>query len=989
MSISVVDSNYSTRNHGTGNNFLLSSTRQIVTDYVDIVCEFDFQSSINEQILIVALNKIRILGGLWSNKGYVLGDTVHIYGTIVNGGITAPFTALALNVTAINGDTLTLSGSLDPSSTGIIVGQVMPSQAGSNSNTAMGILNTSRTAPETVELFHNLISNSSAGGTGSLFDGEVNKFNFEGVGASGLGGTSIGVQQGNKSGGSYISYELERLADVLATDWSFTVVNNVSYRITLVYANPLKFQDSDFLKPSWFDANNSLKPFYGFRAISEQNNPNSVLTQNYAGQLGNVGWRDESYNQGVNEFTVVSVAITDSSLNPLSEVDFSQSCILTATITHPSVNFLEAAEIEFNLIPDVETIKNQPDRHCDLIQLSNFFINSVPTITSQVFGTNGAEMQTSSESLNVATSNQIIVQFTLDPNLAFTTLINSMGSDTRRYVITATVESTGGNENDNNAVPLTLKQGILELAPIVGSPYPTREQSFFNHANLVTGTPDGTYRGCTEDDFLYKALFNLEQGEVWTGIDLKIQVVRDSDNSTFDLISKFVNLTNFIVNVDDEIQINYTEPITQYLESPDRNALSVSLTGNDVGTEYEVQILWSLMASWRYWIDQSNAFVDFFDGALPNNGMNAEWMRYLRLAGYSLRVRVNLIDDNNTAYFFGAGIDLQDYDDTPDVTTVFEYYDSSNIQQTSWVANDIMTIKAIHTLTSGTWDVNDTWGWNSVRPFQNEANKRISTVWDWTSQNNPLMPLTGDTKASLTFPTPDVAVVECRVNTAMISVETATAIGRIESPIDPVCVSPIDYLFDQVVASSDSELDYIEALEGFLINGIIAKNMCCPTCDVLNSETGLLDEVYIFGADITATNPLSPYTGATVCCTDSYGTLSGCSGTFDSDWDAFMLTLSGAGDTTALTALVPSQINTYANASMTMLIAKIQSVSSNLVIQYNLMFILLTKGFQAACINGGDKVISQINTINPSATFKVTTQGDFKVTTQGDFKTKT
>ena len=957
MSISVVNSNYSTRAHSAGNNFLLSNTRQIVTDYVDIVCEFDFQSSINEQILIVALNKIRILGGLWSDKGCVVGDNVLIYGTIVNGGTTIPYSGLSRNIIAINGDTLTLSGTLDVLATSLVVGQVMPSQAGSYSNTAMGILNNSRTAPETVEIFHNLISNSSSSGAGSLFDGEVNKFNFEGVAALSIGGTSVGVQQGDKSGGSYISYELERLTDVPASDWSFTTINNVSYRITLVYANALKFKDSDFLKPSWFDANNSLKPFYGFRARSEQNNPNSVLTQDYAEQLGNVGWRDESYNQGVNEFTVVSVSITDSSLNPLSEVDFSQSCIITATITHPSVNFLEAAEVEFSLIPDVETIKNLPERHCDLIQLSNFFIDSTPTITSQVFGTNGAEMQTSSESLDVTTSNQIIVQFTLDPNADFTSLINSMSSDTRRYVITATVESTGGDENDNNAVALTLKQGILEVAPIVGAPYRVREQSFFNHANLLTGTPEGTYRGCTEDDFLYKALFNFEQDQVWNGIDLKIQVVRDSDNSTFDLVSKFVNLTNYIVNVDGEIQINYNEPITQYLESPDRNALSISLTGNDVGTQYEVQILWSLMASWRYWISQSNAFVDFFDGALPNDGMSAEWMRYLRLAGYSLRVRVNLIDNNNTAFYFGAGIDLQDYDDTPDITTVFEYYDSSNVLQSSWVANDIMTIKAIHTLTSGAWDVNDTWAWNSVRPFENEANKRISSVWDWTSQNNPLMPLTGDTKASLTFPTPDVAVVECRVNTSMISVEKATAISRIESPKNPVCVSPIDYLFDQVVASSDSELDYIEALEGFLINGMIAKNICCPTCDVLNNDTGLLDKLYGFGKAITTPLPASPYNGSAVCCVDSYGTLAGCSASFDTDWDSFMLTLVGQ-DTAALTALVAGQVNSYSGASMSLIISKIQSITSSIVVQYNLMYVLLNRGLQVACVNGGDNIIS-------------------------------
>ena len=957
MSITVVDTQYSTRNHPTGNNFPLWNVDQIVTDVVDITCNFNFESTLNEQVIIIANNQIRIVGSSWSQKGYVVGDNVLIYGIVNNAGATVNFGGLSRNIIGLSGDTMVLNSTLDTGSTGILVGQTMPLQAGPNSNTAMGIFNNSRSAPETVELFHNLISNSATSGTGSLFDGEVNKFNFEGVSSLTVGATSTGVQQGDKSGGSYINYQLERLTDVLNPTWSFSSINQVSYRITLNYANSLKFEDSDFDKPSWFQNTNSLKPFYRFNARSEENNPNSVLTSDYAGQLGNIGWTDESYNQGVNEFTV-STTITDTSLNPLSEVDFGQDNIVTATITHPSQNFLETAEFEFYLIPDVENIKNQPERNCDLIQLSNFFIDSTPTITSQVFGTNGAEMVTSNQSLDVSTPNQIVVQFNLEPNAAFTSLVDSFSSLSRRYVLAVTVESAGGTSNTNNAVALTLKQGILERAPIVGSPYPVREQAFYNHANELTGVPDNTYRGCTEDDFLYTAKFNLTQNDVWTGIETKIQVVRDSDNASFDLVSKFVNLTNFTV-FNGKIQINYNEPITQYLESPERNKLEISLTGVDVATEYEVQIIWSLLASWRYWIAQSNAFTDFFDSSVPNDGFNAEWMRYLRLAGYSLRVRINLIDDNNTAFYFGAGIDLQDYDDTSEVTTTIEYFDSSGTSQQGFIANDIMTIKANHVLTSGTWDINDTWGWNSIRPFENEANKRISTVWDWTSQNNPLMPPNGQTKATLTFPSPNTAVVECRVNTSMINVEKSTVIGRIESPKNPECINPVDYLFDQVINGSDSEADYTEALESLLVNGMIAKNLCCPTCDVLNNDTGLLDKVYGFGSNITTPVPASPYNGSPVCCTDSYGTLSGCSATFDADWDAFMLTLVGQ-DTAALTALVPGQVNEYAGAGLNLIIAKIQSITSSIPIQYGLMQVLLNRGFQVACINGGNNVISAI-----------------------------
>lgn len=961
MSITVVDRNYSTRNHSGGNDFLLANSGQIVTDSVDIVCEFDFQTTMNEQVLIVSLNKLRLVNGLWSKKGFVVGDLLRFYGTVYASTPNTTYAGDAMNIIDITGDTMTLSGNFDPLATNEVVGQLMPSNLGTLSNTPMGIMNTSRDEPETFEIFHNLILNTSNTGTGSLFDGEVNKFRFDGIDALSVSGTVTGVQQGNKSGGSYTFYEIERLADVTATDWTFTSMVNKSYRITLKYANPLKFEDSDFNTPSWFLNGSTLKPFYRFNAQSQANNPNSALTSDYAGQLGNVGWRDENYSQGVNEFEVTTV-ITDAALNQLAQIDYAQVNIVTATITHPSQDFLEAAEVEFFLIPDLNLVKNKPDRNCDLIQLSNFFINATPTITNQVFGTGGAEMVISAQTLDVSTANTIIVQFTLTPNAEFTALVESFSSLSRRYVITANVESDSGTSNDNNAVSLTLKQGILELSPVVGSPYPVREQSFYNHANPITGVPSGTYYGCAEDDFIYKALFNFNEGDIWNAIRLKIQVVRNSDSQAFDLVSKPVNLTNYIITPNGQIQINYNEPISQFLEAPERNQLKINLTGNAAAGEYEVQIIWSLMASWRYWIAQSNAFVDFFDNTLPNNGMNAEWMRYLREAGYSLRVRVELVDVNNTAFYFGAGIELQDYDDS-DITTEFEYYNSSGVQQQGWVFNDIMTLKAIHTLGSGSWSTTDLWGWISVRPFENETTKRISTVWDWTPQSYPLLPPDGETKATISFPTPDVAVVECRVNTTMISTEDNTPVARIESPSDPVCTSPVDYLFNLVVASSDTEIGYIEALETYLVNGIIAKNFCPPTCSMLNNDTGLNDKVYGFKKSILTPMPSSPYFGNSPCCMDSYGTSGGgllppnCQLTFDTEWNNFMATLTGQ-PTAALTALVPGQINSYSGASLTLFIAKIQSITSDLFVQYSLMSVLVNRGIQIVEAADGTQTIS-------------------------------
>lgn len=954
--IRVISRNYSTRKHPTGNSFPLFNVGQIVTDVIRVAFEYDFQSSVSEPVIVVAANKLRAVGSTWSEKGYVLGDSVSIYASFQSGGTTLNLTGAAYTITDISGDTITLSGTLDPTGTGIVVGQTLPLQAGSTVNSVITVFNTSRSAPEALDLLHNLTPNGS-NSSASLFDGSVNAFEVTGVDAMAILDTLNIDIIGSKSGGSYISAAIKRIDDTDPLDIFPITAENKTFDITFRYANPLKFENSDFLRPDWFLNNNTVKPFYSITALSEQHNPNAALTATVSDLLGSVGWLDESYNQGVNEFTVESVSITDSSGNALSAIDFAQANIVTATISHPSLDFLEAAEVEFYLIPDVETIQGIATSHADNVQLSNFYIEAGPSITAEAFGTGGALMSSSAQTLDVATSGEITIQFTLTPNSEFTDLVDSFASLSRRYVITADVESTGGDANNNNAVTLTLSEGIMERAPVRGAPYPVRSQGFFNHKNSITGVSEPTYNGCAEDDFLYRALFDLELGADWSGMEMLVQVVRDSDGTSFDLLSRFVNFSNYVTTTAGAIQINYSETVNQYLESDDRNQVSVTLTGNNVGSNYEVQILWSLVASWRYWIAQSNALVDFFDAALPNNGLSNEWMRYLREAGYSLRVRVNLIDENNTAYYFGAGINLQDYDDTAEVTTALEYYDSSGNAQTGLIDNDIMTIKAVHTLTSGSWSTSDVWGWISLRPSESDPNKRISTVWDWTAQSYPLLPPAGETKALLEFPSAGVAEVSCRVNTSLVNTETSTVSARIESPQDPECISPIDYLFEVAAASTDTEANLPFLIDKLLQAGLEASNACCPDCAVqIGDNIGI--ELYAFGskADIDALvatiDPANP-----ICCRDEYGVTAACEGDFVSQWDSLIAAIDG--DTASLTALVPSQINTYTGADLAYLSGAIQGLTSSPSIRFEILEVIMDRGFKFTCFEGV-KTISQI-----------------------------
>jgi hypothetical protein len=145
-----------------------------------------------------------------------------------------------------------------------------------------------------------------------------------------------------------------------------------------------------------------------------------------------------------------------------------------------------------------------------------------------------------------------------------------------------------------------------------------------------------------------------------------------------------------------------------------------------------------------------------------------------------LSVEVTLVNDANTSFRFGSDISLVDYDVTPDVTSSVIYYDENDVASSFFVAGQTNRIEATHVNNSINWNQDETWAWISIRPFEGEENKRIGTVWPWTSQNLPLKPLTGETRAKITYPSLNTAVVECAVDTNIVASDVSSIIVKID-----------------------------------------------------------------------------------------------------------------------------------------------------------------------------------------------------------------
>lgn len=963
MGVKIIGTSYANLPYSGGSTgFLFDNSGQLIKEKIVIEFDFSFESSQSESVTYIDDFTLQLNGGDWASKGLFAGDTIEINGqyTDQNGNTYIFPSGFTRTIGQVVGNQLIVTTSLDP---GLLPawpldGVVYPT---TGSATNLVIINNTRSVPEELVLFHNLQPNDANQSDSSIIDGEVNKFAVEDIDSMAVSDSLNLTQLGNKSGGLYFGTQtINRNADV---------GGKKRFQINLTYFLP-DIEDASFDEPDWFDANSCLKATYRFVGYPQANNPNSAIETKFDSILGNTGWYNEEHNQGVNEFTVSNVSIVTASGNSVSKLDPNQNNTITATVTG-SANFANFAEAKFSIIPPTSDYKNNSFSHLENTYTSHFFKPGASPVVKSVSSKNGGEVDTSGHSVDVSTSNEITVEFTLEPNTDFTNYINSLPEAERLYRLSLTVASDGGTAGNNNAVSLILLESTFEAEPIIGQPYPPKKAGFFEHSQDITGTIQSTYNGRTEDDFLYYAKLDLTKNEEWDTIRTRINVVRNSDDVIITTLESFDFPLASIPIVGGIIQMNYEQTLDQKLDAPNRNVASLKLTGNDTVDDYEVEMIISLLANWRYWIAKSNSLNDFFNINLPNDGQNSEWMRYLRLAGYRIEARTELIKDNIADYFVNQ-IVLDDYEDnlvSPDVTTTISILDDTPAVINALPNNQVLTIRADHVLASGSWPTSDTYGFTCIRGNEEDPRPQISTVWNWSSQNGPLKPLSGETKAKLTFPAANTARVECLVNTTQLPNGINDVVARIKSPIAPTCQHPIDFVFDYVEANAATDADIVDTYNALLNTfgtSPIDANICCPTCD--KTYTDLVYgtyTAYAIGAKADVQNIIDAADDGDdpVCCYDANketSSYTSCDGSFDANIAAINAIVTG--DTSYIdNTLIQTQINSYSGVTeLTKLKDRLEALTTDETIRYDLYREIIERGLIFRCKDDGTKYLSRL-----------------------------
>jgi hypothetical protein len=898
MSIVITDRKYTRLRNGEQSNYLLAAKDDIFTYEISLRSLFIFTSSQQTPLEIVSGNTIRIVGSTWGEFGFLVGDTLALS---IGGG-----TPENVTVQDIQGDLMTFTTS--PSILTSNISEVYPG----GGNDPFTVNHQSTQHVNKIEVLFNLVANLSPANPNSFIDGEVNKVEFD-VSGLNVSDQIAGVVVGNQSGGAILESIAERIADTGA-------VRN--YKISIQSANFVSFNEGDLTPPQQYQANGTIKTSVRIRTLREATNPNSALTRDDFQTLGNVGYYGQNYNQGNNPFTIDSLTFEDANGNPLSGIDYGQvttvKCKVLGTGTFQNEFLVAGYHIPFD-----DRYKNTPESW-----LQNTFFTYRTRVAVGAFGLGGAELNISNPTFTVSTPNECEIQFNTTPNAAFTQYFNQLNDGDKWFRLSLTPQTTAGSATNNDATTLLLLEQELTASPAVGQlASEVQSLNFLIHPQDVTESGVATVAAFTEDDLLVKGLLNLNKADNYEAVNISFRVVRQSDGAFFNLFNRSIGADQFQITPDGKRLFNYVEQLGYFLPNPGRNVLSLIFNGNEDATTYEVELRHTLLLSWRDWIAKPNALTDFLDINLPNNGLNDEWVRYA-VAGYDFVLRLELVKDG-VADFYNAPITIADYDSTS-VVSAIDLLDDSNNAVPGIIPTQTTVIQADHDA-GAAWSQPDVWGWLAIRPKENEPRRIISTVWPWSSVNLPLQPVLSLPTANLTFPTTDVARVNAQLPAGAV-IDESTIVARIGSPLTPVCVSPIEYLFQQIRTNYPSKSGRIIFWQSFMLGDapfVLPKpnGLCCPECEVNEGEF-----VYAIGGRGIIASLMTEHD--TTCCLNQWAAVEEgdpCNELYAKEVGDFVTFLAGEGfDMTFATTSNFDEINPYFGVNWSVLESELRATFPDL-----------------------------------------------------------
>ena len=692
---------------GNSQTFYQSNTGDKVTAKFTITESIQLQTSVQTLFYLDAVNNIvQCSTENFLTEGFRVGDTVR-FSIFSFGG-----TLITTWTTAVNAVTINT----------IDVGMI--SQWYVQASNEIMVIEVVTRKRESLVLNVNHVLNGATGNKFSLIDGEVSNFTFD-LNSYVTNAVINGVQVGNQSGQFEIGASIK--------DVTVYPLNLRTYELTI------DIIQSGLYNQTNFDFSSCLKLYVGFNWSSLFGEPYDTYSFIISDDANN-GWFNEAFNTSLIDATLV---------DGVDVLDYQNPTIGQFVIDSASTDFgFGCAYVSIN--PDY--YKHRPFNQS---QLAMVIGTNVPIIGTPVFSEiNEFGAGYSMTITNITTVGTInTIDFVFTPNVAFGTFMDAREMDDKTFYIWARY----GNVN------LLVFESQMEKQTPVGGVLVMQQNIFFDHSQNITNALDSAlgYSANIEDDLAFTGKFLLDLNVVYDSLTAKIEAFNTTTLEKFTLNSSFFNFSSVPYNVGKHL-LNMVQPVQMTLPttSEKRNAILELNPLLDTPTQYGVHVYFPFLYRWEYWLQQLNADADFYPNQRTKN-----WFPFGNTGDWELRLNIELVQ-NGLGYIFTDLLTIKDYSSEPLISQSIQLViDATNQPVDVVIENQLMRVIATHTLVNGDfWNPLEIWGQITIEPTESSPRFIASSVVDYDgNSNNPLSPMAG-TVVAITYPTPDVARMECFFN---------------------------------------------------------------------------------------------------------------------------------------------------------------------------------------------------------------------------------
>lgn len=747
-----------------GGNFLSSNVGKWVAAEAEFLHFVSFDANVIQSSIIMHENGgvywVELLDGSeWSEYGYADGKSV----TFRNFDSAAATTSVVVNIDYLDGELMFVDA--DPSN--FSQGQFPTFNTDGTPKLYFQINQTS--APEKIEFDFNLTKPNAPSLT-SLIDGNINRFKAEGVDALAIAGTMPLTQINSRSGGL--------IKNVVLTYVSTTSAQRI-YKITYDFLNWTFIQNGNNT-PTWFDGVGTVGAINRIRVYAELNNPNTVMETSTQNTNGNCGGFNENFNTGIEQYTLNDVVFKKPSGEIITGIDYGNTTIFEAVIDAP-VGELDVTNSRFSIgmswIPTDETeYQNKLTDvgvNLGILAPTNEYQHAIIPNPTQYNGYINPNFRWSFKELQF----EIVGDTVIVSGEVFPTVDNSffdtLSDGEKKHALWVSCWRNDVASNQRLTSSIKLFDADVTLAPELGVVIKLGSQIIDHNGNIIRNTT-------TEDDVLINLEIDLIEFELYENIKAGFQMYNT-------VTEEFFYLEQFSFSLDSTPYINGKFEVNQVIPrnfnlppTSDRN--KIELVRNSLQDNlnlYRVNLNYGWLNDWRYWMEKSNANLEFFDASEPNNGLNKNWQKYTQGTNWVFRFEL-LVEKGGVSDFYYENINIKDYDDE-DITPTTTFVDlTDNSTPSSLVNNTIMEVTTNLEWNTGVYQP-FMWAEVTIEDFESGNRWVLSSILEQGNiSSNPLKSTIASDKLELTT-VDNIATLKYKIDTNIINAENVSISSRIYS----------------------------------------------------------------------------------------------------------------------------------------------------------------------------------------------------------------